>query len=78
MTTERHSWGPPARIPNALAIPHKTERQCLKCPIVKVTWHELDGSRVKYRTEFWLGLDQVEGDRTPACEVFMVKEESAA
>lgn len=73
MTSQRHSWAPPTRIPNALVIPHKTERECLKCPVVKVTLH-LPGSR--FRTEFWLGLDKIECAGTPACEV--VSEEKVA
>lgn len=69
MKPQRHSWGPPTRIPSALAMPRKTERQCVKCPVVKVTWHEMDGARETYRTESWCGLDRIECTGTPACEV---------
>lgn len=68
MKPQRHSWGLAHR------FPHKTERQCLQCRIVKVTRHENDCCW----TEFWCGLDQVEGKATPACEVVWMKEESAA
>lgn len=61
MTYTRHRWGDPVR------FPHKTERQCLKCPIVKVTRHEVDGVRETHWVEFWRGLDQVEGKATPPC-----------
>lgn len=66
MTPKRHSWGSPTRIPHGIALPRKTERQCARCPIVKVTWHGADG---RHRTEFWSGLDQIEGTSTPVCEV---------
>jgi hypothetical protein len=69
MNPPRHSWGPPTRIPSALALPRKTERVCVKCSIVKVTWHEIDErGRETYRTEFYKGLDRVEGVGTPVCE----------
>lgn len=73
MTALRHSWGPPTRIPSALAPPRKTERACVKCGVVKVTWHEI-GERgwEAYRTEFYRGLDQIEGTSTPVCEVVEV------
>lgn len=76
MKPQRHSWGPPTRIPNATALPRKTERRCINCLVVKVTWHLMDGPRETYRTEFWRGLDLVEVAGTPACEV--VFEEKAA
>jgi hypothetical protein len=68
MTIERHSWGLAHR------FQHKTERQCIKCRLVKVTRHENDCCW----TEFWRCLDQVEGGRTPACEVVRVSEGAAA
>lgn len=58
----RHRWGEPVR------FPHKTERVCLKCGMVKVTRHEWDGGREVCWQEFWSGEDQIDADRTPACE----------
>jgi hypothetical protein len=71
MTTQRHSWGFPHR------FEHKTERQCLNCRIVKVTRHEPDGTREKYWTEFYRGLDKIECAGTPACEVISGESEAA-
>lgn len=68
----RHSWGEPSRIPNAIALPRKTERECEKCGVVKVTWHDFDGSRETFRTEFYRGLDRIEGTGTPVCEAVEV------
>lgn len=66
----RHSWGNPTRIPHGAALPRKTERECLRCGLVKVTWHEIDERGFeRYRTEFYRGLDQIEGTSTPVCEV---------
>lgn len=60
----RHRWPK-----QGLTFPHKTERECLNgCGIVKVTRHESEGGRAKDWTEFWRGLDKIEGEGTPACE----------
>jgi hypothetical protein len=67
MTSTRHKWGEPSRVPNAIALPRKTERQCIKCRLVKVTWHEIEGTRETYRTEFWRELERVESEKTPVC-----------
>lgn len=67
----RHSWGIPDRIPNALALPRKTERKCNRCGLVKVLWHEFDGVKETFRTEFYRGLEHVEGVGTPVCEAVM-------
>lgn len=77
MTKQNHSWGPPNRIPNALALPRKTERQCVKCDVVKVTWHLLEGSQERFRTEFWRGMERIECAATPACETIFKEAEAA-
>jgi hypothetical protein len=59
---KRHRWG------EKQVFPHKTERQCLNCGIVKVGRHEVEGGRDRYWTEFWRDLDRIECDGTPACE----------
>jgi hypothetical protein len=61
-TTNRHRWGEPHR------FPHKTERVCLKCGMVKVTRHESEGPRDIHFQEFWRDLDQIACDGTPPCE----------
>ncbi len=62
----RHSWGEPNR------LQFKTERQCLKCPIVKVTHHQSEGPFERHWTEFWHAetLEMVAGADapTPKCE----------
>mgnify|MGYP005809863931 CR=1 FL=1 len=64
MTARRkHRWGDKA------VHPHKTERDCLnRCGIVKVSRHESEGGRDVYWTEYWRGLDEIEGESAPACE----------
>lgn len=49
MSAGRHRWGEPVR------FAHKTERECARCGIVKVTRHE-GGT---HWLEFWRGLDRV-------------------
>lgn len=53
----RHSWGPPTR------FQFKTERECAKCGLVKVTIH----APSRCWTEFYRGLDQIKSRNTPAC-----------
>jgi hypothetical protein len=60
----RHSWGLPVR------FAQKTERQCLSCRLVKVTFHEIDDrGHDRCWTEWYRGPDQTESRNTPACEV---------
>jgi len=73
MKSQRHTWSDPTRVPNAIALPRKTERECLRCGLVKVVWHDLDGARETFRTEFWRGLERVEGVGTPVCEMVEVE-----
>lgn len=59
----RHRWPK-----EGTTFQNKTERECLNgCGIVKVTRHEFEGGRDVYWTEFWRGLDRIEGAGTPAC-----------
>ena len=63
MTSLRHKWGDPAR------LQHKTERECSRCEIVKVTRHEWERGRDLYWTEFWRDLERVdENGETPPCD----------
>jgi hypothetical protein len=56
-TSPRHSWGDP------VYFIHKTERECRKCGLVRVTKHEPS----RCWTEFWNGLDKIESRNMPAC-----------
>lgn len=63
----RHRWGDKVQFPLA----HKSERECLNgCGIIKVSFHQWDGARDLYWTEFWRGLDKIAGagEATPKCE----------
>lgn len=55
---DRHAWGEPVR------FPHKTERACARCGLVKVTRHDGGG----HWLEYWRGLERVPGPALPACE----------
>lgn len=59
---KRHEWGEPAR------FHHKTERECRRCGLLKVTRHEADGPRDVHFQEFWRGLEQIRTTGTPPCE----------
>jgi hypothetical protein len=50
----RHKWSTPHK------WPHKTERQCVRCEMVKVTRHETEGGREIHWTEFWRDLERAE------------------
>lgn len=58
----KHRWGE-----KVVVSVHKTERQCSSCGIVKVSRHEPDNFPPHW-TEFWRGLDRIEGTGTPVCE----------
>lgn len=65
MKQQRHQWGQPNR------FPHKTERQCLKCGLIKVSRHEAEGPRDTHWTEWWRGLDEIASNNTPPCDLEM-------
>jgi hypothetical protein len=58
----RHRWGEAER------LPHKTERQCPRCEMVKVTRHEFEAGREIYWTEFWRDEEQIVMAATPPCD----------
>ena len=63
--SKRHRWGD-----KVVISPHKTECECLNgCGIVKVSRHEYPAGSIygTHWTEFWRGLDQIEGKGTPEC-----------
>ena len=62
MISTRHRWGEKAR------CTHKTERQCFRCEMVKTTWHEHEGGRDVYWTEYWRDLELVGREKTPPCD----------
>jgi hypothetical protein len=63
MTSTLHKWAKPER------LPYKTERECSRCEMVKVTRHEWERGRDVYWTEFWRDLERVdENGETPPCD----------
>lgn len=60
----KHRWG--AKI----IFEHKTERECSRCGMMKVTRSEHEGGHPVYWTEYYAagGLDRIECAGTPACE----------
>lgn len=55
----RHSWGEPVR------FQYKTERECARCGLIKVTRHEPAAAHPWL--EFWRDGARLKGDGTPAC-----------
>jgi hypothetical protein len=55
-SSTRHRWGKPER------FPFKTERECSRCDMVKVTRHEAE-----IWTEFWEDGERVAVGKTPPC-----------
>lgn len=60
--SNRHSWG--ERVP----FQNKTERECRRCGMVKVTRHEADGPRDLRWVEWWRDCEQIRFDATPPCD----------
>jgi hypothetical protein len=69
----RHKWGERQPFMTKGAVPYhfKTERQCARCGVVKVSRHEPDdGPFGRHWVEFWDGLDQLaaQGGAVPRCD----------
>lgn len=62
MASARHKWGEPDR------FPHKSERECRRCGMVKVTRHEAEGPHDRHWTEFWRDCDRIRCEATPPCD----------
>lgn len=62
MTSTRHKWGAPDR------FPHKSERECCRCGMIKVGRHENEGPHDRHWYEFWRDGDQIHCDSTPSCD----------
>lgn len=62
---QRHSWSEPSR-----PTRFKTERECSRCGLVKVTRHEgIPGAPGEsHWTEWWRGFERIHTDNTPPCE----------
>lgn len=58
MANSRHTWGEKVRFP-----PYKSEQECLKCDVVKVTRHE----GFIHWVEFWKDGERIQGSKTPVC-----------
>jgi hypothetical protein len=58
----RHRWG------DKVVFPHKSERCCANCGLVKVSRHESEGGRDRYWTEYWRAEEKLSTDKVPACE----------
>lgn len=59
----RHKWAKKIEI-----SAHKSERQCIRCEMVKVSRKEFEGGRDVYWSEYWRDLDRIECDATPPCD----------
>ena len=57
-----HSWG------EKLRFQFKSEAECTKCGLVKVSRHEHEGGRDRRWTEYWRGGEQLDTTKLPACE----------
>ncbi|MGJ5036576.1 hypothetical protein ACQR13_20920 [Bradyrhizobium sp. HKCCYLRH3059] len=65
MISTRHRWGDKVRFVN------KTEQQCSRCEMVKVSRRERQGGHDLYWIEFWRDEERIDtcDRRTPSCVV---------
>jgi hypothetical protein len=56
-----HSWSQPNR------LPHKTERECVRCGIIRVTRHDAGDTVIPW-VEFWRDGERLDVRGTPACQ----------
>lgn len=62
----RHKWGD--RVP----FQFKTERQCARCELVRVTRHDDPNGRPWI--EWWRDSEQIRSDVTPLCDARLERE----
>ena len=69
----RHRWGEKVRFGN-----YKSEQQCVRCELVKVSRHENEGSRPLHWKEYWRDGDRMDvGDGVmPPCDARLESESS--
>ncbi len=73
-TSTRHRWGDRVE-----CGPHKSERQCLRCDMVRASMHDEDerGRGVHWK-EFWRDQELVlRGGATPPCDARLERETAA-
>jgi hypothetical protein len=59
MTSTLHRWSS-----KDVVSLHKTDRECRRSGLVKVTRHEFEGRRDLHWQEFWRDLDRVDDGRS--------------
>jgi hypothetical protein len=59
----RHRWGEKVRFGN-----YKSEQQCIRCELVKVSRHESEGARDVHWKEYWRDEDLISRDQMPICD----------
>lgn len=65
--SERHKWGEKVRFGN-----YKSEAQCLRCELVKVSRHESEGGREVHWKEYWRDEELISRDEMPVCDARLV------
>lgn len=63
----RHKWGEKVRFGN-----YKSEQQCLRCELVKVSRHESEGGRDVHWKEYWRDGEIVSRGDMPICDARLV------
>jgi uncharacterized Fe-S cluster-containing radical SAM superfamily enzyme len=73
VTSTRHRWGE-----KAVVSRHKSETQCRRCEMVRVSRHEFEGVELHWK-EFWRDLERVdENGETPPCDARLEVGKTAA
>jgi hypothetical protein len=65
MTSTRHRWGE-----KVIVVPfRKSERECIRCGVVRASRHEFENGRELHWKEFWRDLERVDkAGETPLCD----------
>ena len=66
----RHKWADGVRhwTKEDPSYHFKTERECVRCGMVRATLHEPAGAFDAHSVEYWHGLVQVHSELTPPCD----------
>lgn len=62
-TSTRHRWGEKVRFGL-----YKSEQQCTRCELVKVSRHEHENGRPLHWKEYWRDEELISRGQLPACD----------
>jgi hypothetical protein len=69
----RHRWGERVE-----CGPHKSEKQCVRCGVVRASMHQNQGAHDEHWKEFWRDEELISREKTPLCDARLERTPDAA